>query len=246
MKRKTITPKIRFEIFKRDSFTCQYCGQKSPDVILEVDHIKPVSKGGENTILNYVTSCKSCNIGKGGREISDQSELATQRKALDELQERRNQIEMMMEWKKSLESIDDLQVSEINKLIMELSGSSANDNGQKTLRKIIKKFGFEMTYDAVSTAFNSYYKTEDDWELAFNKIGGIANCLKNPEKGEMAYCNGILKNRLTYVNTSVFYQLYGEAIKRNCSPQSIMQLCKSVKNWTNLRSSLESYISENE
>ena len=37
--RKTLSKKIRFEVFKRDKFTCQYCGRMSPDVILEVDHI---------------------------------------------------------------------------------------------------------------------------------------------------------------------------------------------------------------
>ena len=37
--RKPIGKKMRFEVFKRDKFTCQYCGRKAPDVILEVDHI---------------------------------------------------------------------------------------------------------------------------------------------------------------------------------------------------------------
>mgnify|MGYP003405974009 CR=1 FL=1 len=52
-KRKTISKKIRFEVFKRDNFTCQYCGRMAPDVVLEVDHINPVSKGGDNDISNY-------------------------------------------------------------------------------------------------------------------------------------------------------------------------------------------------
>lgn len=57
--------KIRFTILSRDKFTCQYCGRKAPDVILEIDHIIPVSKGGKNTFANYITACKECNIGKG-------------------------------------------------------------------------------------------------------------------------------------------------------------------------------------
>jgi len=32
--RKTISKKIRFEVFKRDSFTCQYCGKSAPEIIL--------------------------------------------------------------------------------------------------------------------------------------------------------------------------------------------------------------------
>ena len=45
-KRKTISKKTRFEVFKRDSFKCQYCGASAPEAILVVDHIDPFSKGG--------------------------------------------------------------------------------------------------------------------------------------------------------------------------------------------------------
>ena len=65
-KRKSITMKTRFEIFKRDNFTCQYCGKKTPEVILEIDHIIPVTKGGDSFIENLVTSCFECNRGKSG------------------------------------------------------------------------------------------------------------------------------------------------------------------------------------
>lgn len=64
MARKGLSKKIRFEVFKRDQFTCQYCGKKAPDVILHVDHIQPVSKGGTNDLLNLITSCQDCNLGK--------------------------------------------------------------------------------------------------------------------------------------------------------------------------------------
>lgn len=63
--RKALSQKVRFEVFNRDSFTCQYCGAKAPDVILQVDHITPVAAGGTNDVLNLVTSCQACNSGKG-------------------------------------------------------------------------------------------------------------------------------------------------------------------------------------
>lgn len=56
--------KLRFQILKRDDFTCQYCGRKAPDVILHIDHIHPKSKGGLNKEENYRTACLECNIGK--------------------------------------------------------------------------------------------------------------------------------------------------------------------------------------
>ena len=61
----TISKKVRFEVFKRDNFTCQYCGRKTPEVILELDHAVPSSKGGTDDFENLVTSCFECNRGKG-------------------------------------------------------------------------------------------------------------------------------------------------------------------------------------
>lgn len=62
----SISKKIRFEVFKRDGFICQYCGKTPPEAILEIDHINPKSKKGTNDINNLITSCFDCNRGKGG------------------------------------------------------------------------------------------------------------------------------------------------------------------------------------
>lgn len=59
----------RFLILQRDRFTCRYCGRKAPEVVLEVDHIKPQSKGGEDIATNLITACQQCNNGKSAFEI---------------------------------------------------------------------------------------------------------------------------------------------------------------------------------
>lgn len=66
-RRKPITGfyRLRWKVLKRDKFTCQYCGQKAPDVVLEVDHRTPVSYGGRDEEDNLITSCQECNRGKG-------------------------------------------------------------------------------------------------------------------------------------------------------------------------------------
>ena len=56
--------KKRWEVFKRDKFTCQYCGRFAPNVILHVDHIVPKSKGGKNDLNNLIAACEDCNYGK--------------------------------------------------------------------------------------------------------------------------------------------------------------------------------------
>lgn len=60
-----LSKSVRFAVFKRDAFTCQYCGRHPPDVMLECDHIVPVAGGGTNDEANLVTACFDCNRGKG-------------------------------------------------------------------------------------------------------------------------------------------------------------------------------------
>jgi hypothetical protein len=56
--------RLRFEVFKRDRFACQYCGRTPPAVILQIDHIHPQSDGGTDDEGNLITACSDCNSGK--------------------------------------------------------------------------------------------------------------------------------------------------------------------------------------
>ena len=66
-----VSVRARFEVFKRDDFTCQYCGRRTPTVILEVDHIVPRADGGSDDIINLRTSCWECNSGKSDKPLSE-------------------------------------------------------------------------------------------------------------------------------------------------------------------------------
>ena len=58
----------RFNVFLRDRFTCQYCGQRDD---LTFDHVVPRSKGGMTTWENVVAACSPCNLRKSDRLCSD-------------------------------------------------------------------------------------------------------------------------------------------------------------------------------
>lgn len=58
---------LRFNVFRRDNFTCRYCGKQSPEIILHLDHIKPVADGGIDAEENFATSCVDCNQGKSSK-----------------------------------------------------------------------------------------------------------------------------------------------------------------------------------
>jgi 5-methylcytosine-specific restriction endonuclease McrA len=59
----------RREVFRRDNFTCQYCGHQTKN--LTIDHVRPKHLGGNHTWTNVVTACPLCNHRKGGRQLSE-------------------------------------------------------------------------------------------------------------------------------------------------------------------------------
>lgn len=178
--RKPLSKKLRFEVFKRDAFTCQYCGKKAPDVVLEVDHIKPVSKGGKNELLNLVTACFECNRGKRNIELSNRQELEVQRKRLEELNAKREQMKMMLEWKEELAKFRKEQVKVISSLIDEfIYWTFDEEEFDRKIISLIDQFGFEEVYESTKISVSKYVVSKHSYErtkeikYAVSKIGGI-------------------------------------------------------------------------
>ena len=59
----------RKEVFRRDQFTCQYCGKQYKN--LTIDHVTPRHQGGSQIWENVVTACSACNHKKGGRSLKE-------------------------------------------------------------------------------------------------------------------------------------------------------------------------------
>ncbi len=64
MKREYIKSELYGKVLRRDNYTCQYCGARTGEAWLEIDHIIPVSYGGDNNIDNLITACRHCNRKK--------------------------------------------------------------------------------------------------------------------------------------------------------------------------------------
>ena len=62
----------RRNVFKRDKWTCQYCGFHSKDPAnLTVDHVHPRCKGGDSSWTNLVTACPTCNQKKSNHSLRE-------------------------------------------------------------------------------------------------------------------------------------------------------------------------------
>lgn len=70
---RSINYRMRFKVMQRDDFKCQICGASpamQAGVLLHVDHIVPVAKGGQATMDNLQTLCQKCNLGKSDLDMN--------------------------------------------------------------------------------------------------------------------------------------------------------------------------------
>lgn len=251
-----ISKRIRFEVFKRDSFTCQYCGQKAPDIVLHLDHIEPQSLDGDDTITNLLTSCEACNLGKSNIRLSDDSAIQKQRHQLELLQERREQLEMMMEWHRGLVDIEAEQLEEIAQFWSDLvSPYTLNDTGVSALRKLIQKFGPSEAIESIKIAVGYYLERDDEGkpiaesvELTWHKVGGVCVVrrkeMDNPSIKDIYYIRGILRKRLSYINEKLILGILRDALKIGITSDEIKQIAVATTSWTAFRCSIESLTSQ--
>ena len=235
-KRKAISKKTRFEVFKRDKFTCQYCGRTIPDVVLHIDHIKPVSKGGTNDIMNLITSCSECNLGKGARELSDDSVIKKQQKQLKLLADKNEQLEMMLKWRDELQAYSEKELNAVNQRITNLTNWELSDYGRQKVKRLVKEFTIQVVLDAVDIAFEKYYDgTENSWQVAFDKIGGI--CFNRTRKdSDLAYYYNYLRKacreRFYYVNENALKRLVKDYIRSDTAFEEIKDILDDSANWS--------------
>lgn len=251
MTRKAIRKSIRFEVFKRDSFTCQYCGQKSPDVVLEIDHITPVADGGDNDILNLVTACKACNAGKSDKSLTQTAAIDKRRAQLEDLEECRQQLQMLHDWHLSLVDLNDQAVDLAQSLWFESIGEqgfSWTVNARDEVRKLIKRHGFDAVCSAVREAAEAalrsprieQYRDEvtNEW---FWKIGRIISVQKlkaeDPGAARLLYIRGICRNRFSYCNEREALSLLQRSYEVGVSVswmESTSKRCRCWSEWRNL------------
>lgn len=236
-KRKNITKKLRFEVFKRDGFTCQYCGRMAPDVVLEIDHINPVANGGDNDIMNLLTSCFDCNRGKGKRKLSDSETIKKQQEQLKELNEKREQLKMMLEWKEELSKFEDEQVDKCDELLGEY-GRSLTEKGRNDFKGWIKKYGFIEVYDCFQISLEQYANDKDgnSYSKAINYVPKIINSKRKQKENPMLYkhhyIKGILRNRRMLYNENRLYSFLRTECTDEENYDTIKNIACTCRNWT--------------
>lgn len=108
-----LSKKLRFEVFKRDLFTCQYCGRRPPEVVLECDHITPRCEGGSDEIDNLATSCFECNRGKSGNALGSTAPAIDELTRLAAIQEMAERARVLVQQQDAARAAEELMTATI-------------------------------------------------------------------------------------------------------------------------------------
>lgn len=171
-KRKNIGKKVRFEVFKRDSFTCQYCGRTPPKAVLEVDHIIPVADGGKNDSDNLVSACIDCNRGKGARSLSSVPQSLTEKHEL--LEEKEAQIEEYGKLLKKKRRRENKLIEEIEAIFSDEFECMFHESERESIRQ---NFLPVLTPDDLMKAISRACGKCSNADSAFKYFCGICWCL---------------------------------------------------------------------
>lgn len=162
----SISKSLRFKIFEKDNFTCQYCGRKPPQVILHIDHIHPKSKGGTDDEINLTTSCQDCNLGKRDKIIKNPK---TKKEIIQVLENAKESEEQLNEYYKYLKKKE----KKYNKIINEISDYwselwnyeySLNNRGKLSIKKFL--------------TFLEPEEIKESMDIATCKISNVEECFK--------------------------------------------------------------------
>ena len=153
--RKGIPPRVRFEVFKRDSFTCVYCGAKSPGVVLHADHVVPLAEGGADEIGNLVTSCAKCNGGKGAIPLTAAAEAHVRASALQRQREIAEVDAAYNEWRKERREAVEATAARMVALWSERALFGAfvlGEHGKNSMRRFADRLVEEDIREAIEIA----------------------------------------------------------------------------------------------
>lgn len=255
-KRKGISKQKRFEIFKRDTFTCQYCGRKAPDVILEIDHIEPVSAGGNNGMLNLITSCFDCNRGKSDRSLSNQEMLNKKRNQLEIANERVEQMKMMLKWQDELSAAKNMELDYIItywKTAVIDSSCETTKQMVSELKLLLKQFGLSLLLEGIDISVSQYcYKINknqilpSEFHKAFSKISGVCyNKKHNKYFRELKYLCGIVKRRCSYFNERSAENILRDVLNSGYTFEAVRDIVGKCNYWNEFTGEMSFLLEEN-
>lgn len=240
----SVSNKKRFGVFERDSFTCQYCGKKPPDVVLQADHIVSRKDGGDDSEMNLVTSCFACNNGKSSKSLDIRTiRAASFKQELEILEARKGQLEAYFNFLKRKAEVEDEETNIYQRCWEEESDgeSTLTDKGLRNMRSLAERYSSAMIFEAIRIAWSKSHVSN---EAKFPYMCGVLKNLKlqseDPETAEASYA---LNRSLSLIRNA--YPYFNEGFLRKFLPEMpeviVGQLVNESNNWTQLKNAILTY-----
>ena len=207
-RRKAISPKVRFEIFKRDNFTCQYCGRKTPDVKLELEHIIPVIKGGTNDITNLLTACEECNIGKSDNSLNDNTLIENQYKEIINQNENIRKVRKMHKLKLFCEMNNETECKIFEEDLLRIHGIKLDEGGREYIKRLVRRYGIYQIFETLNRLYFRDLNNLKNLEVLAKCIQQDERQKKKPYLIDLYYIRKILINRFNIYKYIVKNELY--------------------------------------
>lgn len=208
--RTSISKRIRFEVLKRDSFTCVYCGRKAPEVKLHIDHVVPIAKGGTSEIINLVSSCQDCNLGKAAVSLSEKDLDEKVKKQIDTTNET---IKVSKRYNKTLEKIAKDREEALDRVIKAFSiaypreylSSSLLD----TLESLTKTHGPLRVQEMIKVSLEKH----NTFQTIDTRIRRL--CLYHGKPKPPSYLRKVLTSRGIQVSDGLWELIQGHSLRHN-------------------------------
>lgn len=186
----TLSRRLRFEAFKRDGFTCQYCGRKPPAVVLQADHVVPRAEGGTDEIENILTACFDCNNGKAAVSLDDITDVVDVEERTRLIREREAQVRAYNDAKKEARERRDEAFDEAWRYWFDLHNTDSLPGWvvpkESFLRHYLNKLPLEDVKDAMEIAVGKHGHRA----AAPKYFGGICRRKIADSEGRTKICPG--------------------------------------------------------
>ena len=226
-KRKAIPNKLRFEIFKRDNFTCVYCGAKSPEEKIVIDHINPVKNGGTNDIINLVTACQKCNSGKSAEKLTEEKAMSVKNKEIKKKEIKNKTLLDNIKWAEKVLKEEKKEHAKVISLMNTLSNSKLTESGEIKIIEAYKKYGIDLCKKYINDFLedsNRRYQNKSkmysfkefiSFKLNRNTLAGKKKYLMGMGMNifRRQYCFNVFQEKLIHINDTDVLDIIEDVLK---------------------------------
>lgn len=237
--------KLRFSIFKRDNFTCQYCGKAPPNAILEVDHVVSRKDGGGDEEINLITACFTCNRGKGKRSVGvDKLRKGGLKKEIEILKEEKDQLVAYYDFLKQRNKYEKQKLNVFQAAWKEASGdsNSLTESGLKSIIRLTENYRAEDIFRAIKITWDK--KWGDNHNDQFKYMCGVLKNLKlerdSPEEADRLKKAHSVKYKISHACGYFNEKIYWKWVNDGIDIDEILELSTNNCNWTSVVNTINS------